>query len=141
MSLNKIFVEVETEELFNTLKISNSEDDDTYTIGKNGVTTYGKPQIKYHQIVFIKDTGKIYHNGIFYGSYEELLNRLNYDEEVISASLNEIVNEINNSSTANFIIGDTIYVEEANYSNGIISFPNNIIYDKNTDTIIINDEI
>lgn len=140
MELNKPFAEVETRELFNTLKISDSTTNSSYKIGNEGDSIKGIPQILYRQIVFIRDTHEIFCNGIFYNTADDLLERINSDEEVISAALNGIVYEFNNSSSSTFKLGDTIYVDGV-YDNGVISFDKNVKYDKNIDTIIINDEI
>lgn len=58
------FVYVETKEKFNTLKLSASANDDTYI--DNDMVVYGKPDIKFNQIVFINDTKEIYTHGGFY---------------------------------------------------------------------------
>lgn len=140
MELTKLFAEVKTRKLFNTLKISDSETNSTYKIGNEGISIYGKPEILYKQIVLIQDTHELFCNGIFYNNTDELLKRISYDEQVISAALNEIVYEFNNSSTSTFKLGDTIYADGV-YNNSVITFNENVKYDKNIDTIIINDEI
>ena len=67
----KPFIEVETFNDFKTLKLSVDNKDNIYITYENNVQTFGTPDIKWGQFVFIVDSGIIYLKGHYYKEKDE----------------------------------------------------------------------
>jgi len=61
---NKLCGYVKTEAQFNALKVSADAENTTYY--QNGAVLFGEPDIRFEQIVFIEETGKVWTHGQYY---------------------------------------------------------------------------
>lgn len=89
ISLNKFFKYIDNIATFNTLKVSNNENDTEYVIG-DGAPIFGTPEVLWENICFIEQERLIWTHGAFYNqdSYdpftdEEILAMIPEDEEIL----------------------------------------------------------
>jgi hypothetical protein len=63
MAINKKLIHFENFSNFNSKKLSANKENTKYTIGVNGTTQTGSPDILYQSIVYIKDTKQQWTHG------------------------------------------------------------------------------